>query len=240
MTLSQRHFHLAGAGSDEARIDWLRDALRAIPAGKRILDAGAGELRLKPYCAHLDYVSQDFCQYEGKGDGLALQTGAWDTTRIDIVSNISSIPVPDGSFDVVLCTEVLEHIPDPLAAIREFARVLKPGGTLLLTAPFCSLTHFAPYHYSSGLNRYWYETHLPASGIRVDEVTANGNWFEFIGQELSRVRFVSRTYSSPFLGWLMLAASLPMRMVLRILSRQDRGSSELLCYGYWVKASKAN
>ena len=229
---------LAGANSDQARIDWVSKTLRSIPAGLRILDAGAGELRLKPYCAHLDYVSQDFCQYEGIGDSKALQTGAWDTTRIDIVSNIVSIPVPDASFDVILCSEVLEHVPNPVAAIAEFSRVLRPGGTLLLTAPFCSLTHFAPYHFASGLNRYWYEEHLPAMDIKIEEITPNGNWFEFMGQELSRARFVSRTYSSPWLGWLMLAASYPLRAALSLLSKWDRGSSQLLCYGYMVKAHK--
>jgi ubiquinone/menaquinone biosynthesis C-methylase UbiE len=229
---------LAGTNSDQARIDWVAKTLQSVPKGYRILDAGAGEMRLKPYCSHLDYVSQDFCQYEGSGDGKALQTGAWDTSRIDIVSNITAIPVPDASFDAVLCSEVFEHIPNPIAAIKEFARVLKPGGILVLTAPFCSLTHFAPYHFASGLNRYWYEEHLSAVGIKIEEITPNGNWFEFMGQELSRARMVSRTYSSALLGWLMLAASLPLRFVLRLLSNRDRGSSQLLCYGYMVKAQK--
>jgi SAM-dependent methyltransferase len=229
---------LAGTNSDQARIDWVSKALQSIPSGQRILDAGAGELRLKQYCSHLDYVSQDFCQYEGSGDGNALQTGAWNTSRIDIVSDIVSIPVQDASFDVVLCSEVLEHIPNPVAAIQEFTRILKPSGTLLLTAPFCSLTHFAPYHFAAGLNRYWCEEHLPANDFHIHQITPNGNWFEFMGQELSRARFVSKTYSSALLGWLMLAASYPLRAMLALLSKSDRGSSQLLCYGYMVEATK--
>ena len=48
---------------------WLGKTLSQIPAGSRILDAGAGELKYKKFCAHLNYVSQDFGQYDGKGDG---------------------------------------------------------------------------------------------------------------------------------------------------------------------------
>lgn len=228
---------LAGSNTDRVRVEWVAKELKSLPEGARILDAGAGELRLKPYCSHLEYVSQDFCQYEGKGDGKALQTGAWDTTRIDIVSDIAAIPVPDASFDAVLCSEVFEHIPDTIAAVREFSRILKPGGTLLITAPFCSLTHLAPYHFS-GLNRYWYEKHLADLPMKIEEITANGNWFEFVAQELSRARFVSSSYASASLGWLMLAASIPLRMVLSVLSRLDRGSHELLCFGFMVRARK--
>lgn len=44
---------------------WLKRVLGDIPPGKRIFDAGAGELQNKVLCAHLEYVSQDFCQYKG-------------------------------------------------------------------------------------------------------------------------------------------------------------------------------
>jgi SAM-dependent methyltransferase len=45
------------------------------------------------------------------------------------------LPFPDGAFDRVICSEVLEHIPDDLAAMTELARVLRPGGTMAITVP---------------------------------------------------------------------------------------------------------
>lgn len=48
---------------------WLKKTLAALPAGMRLLDVGAGELRNRPHCSHLEYVSQDFCEYKGKSGG---------------------------------------------------------------------------------------------------------------------------------------------------------------------------
>lgn len=123
--------------NDENRQIWLEKTLSALPQGTRILDAGAGELSNQPLCDHLSYVSQDFCQYEGVGNGRGLQTGQWDTNGIDLVCDIAAIPEPDASFDAILCSEVLEHVPDPTKALDEFARLLKPGGKLILTAALC-------------------------------------------------------------------------------------------------------
>lgn len=53
--------------NEENRQIWLKKTLSALPQGTRILDAGVGELRNKPLCKHLEYVSQDFCQYDGGG-----------------------------------------------------------------------------------------------------------------------------------------------------------------------------
>jgi ubiquinone/menaquinone biosynthesis C-methylase UbiE len=136
-----------GTDNDKNRVEWLRKTLKSIPSGLRILDAGAGEKRFKDFCSHLDYVSQDFAQYNGEGDKTGLQMGKWDQANLDIVSDITSMPEPDESFDAILCTEVFEHIPDPISAIKEFSRLLKRGGRLIITAPFCCGTHFAPYYF---------------------------------------------------------------------------------------------
>ncbi|MBN1182939.1 MAG: class I SAM-dependent methyltransferase [Bacteroidales bacterium] len=176
-----------GKGNALKRLEWLEATLKKIPEGSRILDAGAGELVQKRFCEHLNYVSQDFAEYDGTGNNKGLQTKTRDNTKLDIISDITSIPEPDNSFDAIMCIEVFEHIPDPISAIKEFSRLLKPGGYLILTAPFVSGTHFAPYHFYTGFNRYFYEKHLPDNGFKITELSQNGNYFYFIKEELRRI-----------------------------------------------------
>lgn len=227
-----------GTKNESNRNAWLEKILAQIPPGSRILDAGAGEQKYRVFCSQLNYVAQDFAQYDGKGDARGLQTGAWDQSKLDIVSDITEIPEPDGSFDAIMCIEVFEHLPDPLAAIREFARLLRPGGKVILTAPFCSLTHFAPYHFYTGFSRYFYETQLPAYGFNVDEMVHNGNFFEYLAQEVRRIPTVADRYAGMSPNLLELLA---VRIVLRMLdrfNRRDKGSSDLLYFGCLVKGTK--
>jgi ubiquinone/menaquinone biosynthesis C-methylase UbiE len=227
-----------GTENEQRREQWLALTLKRVPSGSRILDAGAGELKYKRLCEHLEYVSQDFAQYDGVGNRKGLQTGTWDHKGIDIISDITSIPEPDASFDAVMCVEVLEHLPNPQAAISEFSRLLKAGGLLILTAPFCSLTHFAPYYFTSGFSVQFLETHLKANKFEVLEMISNGNYFEYMAQELRRIPQVADTYAQTRLG---LEGRIARRMMLRVLERlakRDAGSQELLCYGHHVLARK--
>jgi SAM-dependent methyltransferase len=179
---------------------------------------------------------KDFAQYEGTGD-TGLQTGTWDNSKIDIVSDITSIPRPDQSYDAIMCTEVFEHIPDPKAALLEFNRLLKKGGYLLMTAPFSSLTHFAPYHFATGFNRYFYEHHLGNLGFEILDLQMNGNFFEVVAQELRRVKYVGNRYSRKLSLLDKIFIHLPL-LALKKLSKADRGSQELLCFGIHVFARK--
>lgn len=212
------------------RNKWLINTLSAIPSNNRILDAGAGELQNKPLCQHLEYVSQDICQYEGTGDKQGLQMGKWDTSKIDLVCDIVAIPEPDASFDVILCSEVLEHLPDPLRAIDEFARLLKPGGQLILTAPFASLVHFAPYHYASGFSRYWYEYHLPLRRFQIKTLVANGDWFTLLRQEVLRLPGMSRRNND----WLWPTAWLVAGLgwLYFVLRGTSRSTADVACFGW--------
>jgi ubiquinone/menaquinone biosynthesis C-methylase UbiE len=77
--------------------------------------------------------------------------------HIVVEGDVEHLPFPDGSFGSVLCTEVIEHIPDPAQALEEYRRVLRPGGVLIGSVParsmiwklrFLSSTcpHSEPFH----------------------------------------------------------------------------------------------
>ena len=229
-----------GASNSQYRERWLERILAQVPPGYKILDAGAGELAYKKFCGHLEYVSQDFAQYDGQGDNEGLQTNKWDGKNVDIVSDIAKIPVEDSSFDAIMCVEVLEHISEPVKAIEEFFRILKPGGALILTAPFCSLTHFAPYYFASGYSKYWYQKVLSENGFNIKEINLNGNYFEYLAQEINRLSGVASRYSQmSFIDKLLARLFKPLILtLLGRFSNHDRGSAELLCYGLNVLAVK--
>jgi SAM-dependent methyltransferase len=227
-----------GKSNERVRERWIEDTLNSIPEKSRILDAGAGTQRYRKFCKHLDYVSQDFGRYNGHGDSAGIQTGAFDYGELDIVSDITSIPEPDFSFDAVMCIEVLEHLPHPVKAIKEFSRLIRPEGHLILTAPFCSLTHFSPYHFCTGFNKHWYKIHLPTYDFKVIDIVSNGNFFEYLAQEIDRVPSVSKRYSKDKPGLLeRLCIFVILRMLARF-SKKDNDSSNLLCFGYHVLATK--
>ena len=235
-------YNNCGGKNKSMRDLWLKKTLGQITAGVKILDAGAGELQYKEFCKHLEYISQDFGQYDGKGNNEGLQTEKWAYSKLDIVSDITNIPVPNSSFDVIMCIEVFEHIPKPIKAIKEFSRILKRGGVLILTAPVSSLTHFAPYYFYNGFSRYFYEKFINEYGFRIEELTCNGNWFEYIAQELNRLPYMLSRYSgfsrSRLVSGFIRIALIPLFILLSKASSRDKDSNMLLSHGIHIKAIK--
>jgi len=216
---------------------WLKTTLTGLPAGSRILDAGAGELRNREHCGHMEYVSQDFCEYGGAGGGCGegLQSSQWDTSRIDVVSDITTIPAPDASFDAILCSEVLEHVPEPTHALDEFTRLLKPGGVMILTAPFASNVHMAPFHFCTGFSKYWYEHHLPQRGFEIKELSPNGDWYALLKQEITRLGGLERKRGN--WAW-PLAYAYGLLGILYFKLRRNQRAEDLACFGWHCVAIK--
>lgn len=168
--------------NQRSRDRWVQAKTKTVPPGSRVLDVGAGTCPYKKLFAHCEYKTHDFKKYEGEKLGGTTKYG-----KIDYEADITNIPVPDSSFDVILCTEVLEHVQEPIKAIQEMSRILKPGGRLFLTAPLGSGLHQLPYHFYGGFTPEWYKYFLPKFGLQVIEITPNGGFFKLLAQECARV-----------------------------------------------------
>lgn len=106
---------------------WLEEKLKELyaenPPHGKVLDAGSKDARYRYFFDGCNYTAIDI---EPKSD--LVQKG-----------DLTNLPFPDETFDHVLCTEVLEHISDPFLARREILRVLKKGGTAIISVPYLSL-----------------------------------------------------------------------------------------------------
>jgi SAM-dependent methyltransferase len=111
-------------------------ALRHAISG-RMLDIGCGS---KPYHPMFrESVSHHL--------GVDLPTSLHDCSAVEAFAGATWLPFRAGAFDCVLCTEVLEHVPQPEQAIAEIARVLRPGGRAIITTPFMYRVHEAPFDF---------------------------------------------------------------------------------------------
>lgn len=160
------------------RNKWVQEKAQMIPAGSLVLDVGAGSCPYQKFFSHCVYRTHDFAKNTKNVNYCS---------KLDYISDITSIPVASNSFDVVLCTEVLEHVPYPIEALQEMARILKPGGKLLLTAPLSSGLHQMPYHFYGGYTPEWYKYFCQKFGLEIIEIKENGAFFKMLAQESARV-----------------------------------------------------
>jgi SAM-dependent methyltransferase len=136
---------------------WL--ASRSADIGGTFLDLGAGNQPFRPW-------------YEGKAERI-IAADAAPLPGLDVISFAAPLPFREGTFDSILCTSVLEHVDNAERTISEIARVLSPGGRLLITVPFLYPEHEAPYD-------FWRTTHhglrslLERHGLVVDNLSAQG------------------------------------------------------------------
>jgi len=172
------------------RDKFIASKAKKIKPDSKVLDVGAGTAPYRKLFKHCTYKTHDFGKYRGQNKGPLPEN--WQYDEIDIRSDINHIPVKAKSFDVIICTEVLEHVPEPIKAIKEMSRILKTGGLLLLTAPLASGLHQEPYHFYGGFTPHFYRYFLPKYNLVIKKITPTGGLFKHVGQEIHRVGYSLR------------------------------------------------
>ena len=161
----------------------------SVTVTKRVLDVGAG---LSPHKSHLvrngfEYVSHDFNSYvPDNKSNPGLQDESWVYPNHDYNCDILEIPV-EKNFSLVLCTEVLEHVPDPVAALRKISELCAINGYIIITCPFLSLMHQAPYWFSSGLSPFWIKHWSRELNLEVVKLEVAGDYVDLMIQEIVRL-----------------------------------------------------
>jgi 2-polyprenyl-3-methyl-5-hydroxy-6-metoxy-1,4-benzoquinol methylase len=128
--------------------------------GRRLLDAGCGTGLFSRVAVERGAAVTSL----DVGHRL-LEQVARKTQSERVVGDVAALPFDDGTFDYVICTEVIEHTLEPERAVTELVRVLRPGGTLVLTTP----------------NKVWHPAIRLATKLRLRPYEGIENWVSFRG-----------------------------------------------------------
>ena len=127
----------------------------------RLLDVGCGN---KPYASLLQCAEHV---------GVDVASSPHRREQMDKIYDGQTLPFGSGEFDSILCTEVLEHCPDPQHVVREIQRVLRPGGQVLITVPMVFHHHEEPWDFQR-FTRYGMEQLAVQAGLKVIWIQPRG------------------------------------------------------------------
>jgi len=150
-----------------------------------VIDICSGNKPYEKLFKHCKYTSHEFPGNKNIIDTFRQETSI-ENKKHDIISPIDNIPIPDNSFDFVICTEVFEHIPEPIKAMEELVRICKPNGKILITAPFTSGIHQEPYHFYSGFSPFFYNFLKEKFNLKILKFISQGDMFLLNHQEIGR------------------------------------------------------
>lgn len=196
-------FSLTSWGVYEHASKLIRENARGV-----VLDAGSGRA---PYKEELRSRGLELITID-------IENRSGDVTHIADIQDMGVIGA--RSIDTVVCTEVLEHVPRPWDAIAEMARVLKPGGMLIISVPHLSPLHEIPHDYFR-YTQYGLQSLLARGGFEVLRMEEVGGVLSFLGHGAS-LAFFTTFGAVPALR--RLAWTLNYWVLVRLLGVVDRAS----------------
>lgn len=189
----------------------------------RVLDDGCG---YAPY-------SEIVCRYSKE---LILLDHIISHPEVNVCSDVRRLPFENASFDCVLSLQVLEHVANPLEAIEEISRILRPAGLLLLSVPHLSRLHELPHDYFR-FTEYGLRELARCADLEVIELVPTGGIVAFLGHQLS-IAFLTGLWRIKFLRPLLLIIN--KLFFTKFLTTVDGliGMSSLFPQGYAMVARK--
>lgn len=160
----------------ESILRFVTHAAQSVSSGARVLDVGAGDAPYRELFDHADYITADWGNSPHEGSP-------------DVTASGDALPFADASFEAALLTQVLEHVPEPVATLSEVFRVLAEGGRLFATVPLVWELHEEPWDF------FRYTSHgithvLEAAGFSDIAVEARNDCFATLAQLMRNVAWV--------------------------------------------------
>jgi SAM-dependent methyltransferase len=225
--------HVLGTYYPDFRDAWLAHT-RIDGKPDRVLDAGCGGGEIhgeyKRFKVPVDYY------------GVDLAVGNASEFRVSAVADLHKLPFKDESFDKIICNQVLEHVNDPQAVLRQFFRVLRPGGSLHIAVPFLWHLHQEPYdRFRFSLNGLQYV--LSEAGLQPQSIVPMGGFFMVLRYVLTSWGLVTESWPRPFSSLARPFVNLFVRLeaifgapLFYLLDQLDRNRK--LTLGYFVHATR--
>jgi len=218
--------------------EFLAAAATSVQPGEKVLDAGAGDCKYKTLFAGMDYMATDFLQVDKP----------YDLASLDIVSDLRNMAVADATYDVVICSQVLEHLPEPEQVLHELHRVLKPGGRLWLSTPLFFEEHEVPHDYFR-YTRYGLQYLLEKSGFDILRLEWLEGYYGTIAYQMKTMALSLPTtiggYGGGYFGYIILPIMLLLKGIFGGLTifftRLDlhyKNTDDGHCKNYAVVATK--
>ncbi len=190
-----------------------------------LLDIGCGDM---PYRS---YVESKVSEY----DGLDIEPRSASVKYLTSATNMGS--VPSAAYDTVLSTEVLEHVERPRRVAIEIARVLRPGGTAIVSVPFLGRLHEEPRDFFR-YTRHGLAEMFTSAGLEVQTIEETGSVASFLGHQVSTA-LVGLTWHVPLLKWIAFGVNLVFVVIpARFLDRLSARLRRKMPLGYVMVARK--
>jgi ubiquinone/menaquinone biosynthesis C-methylase UbiE len=182
--------------------------IKYLSPGFTVVDIGCGE---QPFCDLIKGMNATYI-------GVDIIQNSQNT--VDVVAPITEIPLTSYSLDLIICTEVLEHVSDTYKAFKELSRLIKPGGVIIITVPFTYPLHEEPFDFVR-LTPYQITQCARDNNLNIVELITSGNELEVVATVLDNmwIRMNSKNFSKNLFFLMGLISRIVINSAVIVLSK---------------------